>query len=87
LHCPARPGGAAARHLHRLADAPHARRHRGGRVVRAPGVVSIMALSYVYAGWGKVGAVAGLFFGLKAAVLSVVLQAVVRVGPKALKTG
>jgi chromate transporter len=50
-----------------------------------PGLVCIMALSYVYAGWGHVGAIAALFFGLKAAVLAVVLQAVVRVGSRALK--
>ena len=50
-----------------------------------PGVVSIMALSIVYAFYGKVGVVSALFFGLKAAVLAVVLQAVVRVGSKALK--
>ncbi len=50
-----------------------------------PGVVSIMALSIIYALFGKVGAVSALFFGLKAAVLAVVLQAVVRVGSKALK--
>ena len=30
-----RPGGAAAGHLHRLADAPHLGRHRGGCTVRA----------------------------------------------------
>jgi chromate transporter len=50
-----------------------------------PGAISIMALSYVYAGWGRVGAIAALFFGLKSAVLAVVLQAVVRVGSRALK--
>jgi chromate transporter len=50
-----------------------------------PGVVAIMALSYLYAAFGQVGVVAALFFGLKAAVLAVVLQAVVRVGTKALK--
>jgi chromate transporter len=50
-----------------------------------PGVVSIMALSIVYALFGKVGVVSALFFGLKAAVLAVVLQAVVRIGSKALK--
>ena len=50
-----------------------------------PGLISIMALSYIYAGWGRVGAVAALFFGLKSAVLAVVLQAVVRVGSRALK--
>ncbi len=50
-----------------------------------PGVISIMALSIVYALFGKVGIVSALFFGLKAAVLAVVLQAVVRIGGKALK--
>jgi chromate transporter len=50
-----------------------------------PGVISIMALSVVYALFGKVGIVSALFFGLKAAVLAVVLQAVVRIGGKALK--
>ncbi len=50
-----------------------------------PGIVAIMALSYIYAGWGHVGLVAALFFGLKSAVLAVVLQAVVRVGGRALK--
>ncbi|HYF56478.1 MAG TPA: chromate efflux transporter [Salinarimonas sp.] len=50
-----------------------------------PGVVSIMALSIVYALFGKVGVVSALFFGLKAAVLAIVLQAVVRIGSKALK--
>src|SRR5262249_51979963 len=44
-----------------------------------PGIVSIMALSYVYAAYGKVGAVSALFFGLKAAVLAIVLEALVRV--------
>jgi chromate transporter len=50
-----------------------------------PGVISIMALSYIYAAYGKVGIVAALFFGLKAAVLAIVLEAVVRVGKRALK--
>jgi len=56
-----------------------------GTLFVLPGLVCIMALSYVYAGLGHVGAVAALFFGLKAAVLAVVLQAVVRVGSRALK--
>jgi chromate transporter len=50
-----------------------------------PGIVAIMALSYIYAGWGHVGLVAALFFGLKSAVLAVVLQAVVRIGGRALR--
>ena len=52
-----------------------------------PGVVSIMALSWIYAGLGNVPLVAALFFGLKAAVLAIVLQAVVRLGTRALKNG
>ena len=50
-----------------------------------PGVVSIMALSWIYALYGKVGIVSALFFGLKAAVLAIVLDAVVRIGRRALK--
>ncbi len=50
-----------------------------------PGVLAIMALSWIYAIWGDVGFVSALFFGLKAAVLAIVLQAVVRVGRRALK--
>lgn len=50
-----------------------------------PGVVSIMVLSWIYAIWGDVGIVSALFFGLKAAVLAIVLQAVFRVGKRALK--
>jgi hypothetical protein len=44
-----------------------------------PGVVAIMALSWVYALYGNVGPVEALFFGLKAAVLAIVVQAVIRI--------
>jgi chromate transporter len=50
-----------------------------------PGVIAIMGLSWVYALYGKVGFVAALFFGLKAAVLAIVLDAVLRIGKRALK--
>lgn len=50
-----------------------------------PGFLSILALSYIYVLYGDVTAVAGLFFGLKAAVLAIVLQAVIRIGSRALK--
>jgi chromate transporter len=50
-----------------------------------PGLVAIMALSWIYVIFGDVGLVEALFFGLKAAVLAIVLQAVVRVGRRALK--
>jgi chromate transporter len=64
-------------------------RTRGGLMAGGlfilPGAVAIMALSYVYAAYGQVGIVAALFFGLKAAVLAIVVEAVVRVGKRALK--
>ncbi|HZH28792.1 MAG TPA: chromate efflux transporter [Azospirillaceae bacterium] len=50
-----------------------------------PGVVAILALSWIYAVFGNAGPVQGLFFGLKAAVLAVVLDAVVRIGKRALR--
>jgi chromate transporter len=50
-----------------------------------PGVICIMALSYIYAAFGNVGVIEALFFGLKAAVLAIVIQAVVRVGKRALR--
>jgi chromate transporter len=50
-----------------------------------PGMIAIMGLSYVYAAYGKVGLVSALFFGLKAAVLAIVLHAVVRIGRRALR--
>jgi chromate transporter len=51
-----------------------------------PGIVSIMVLSVIYAAYGSVPVVAALFLGLKAAVLAIVLQAVQRVGSRALKS-
>jgi len=63
-------------------------RVRGGLVAGTlfilPGLVSIMALSWVYVLYGNVGAIAALFFGLKAAVLAIVFQAVLRIGSRAL---
>jgi chromate transporter len=49
-----------------------------------PGIVALMALSVIYAAYGKVGFVAALFFGLKAAVLAIVVEALVRIGRRAL---
>jgi chromate transporter len=56
----------------------------GGLFV-VPGIVAIMGLSYVYAAYGNVPLVVALFFGLKAAVLAIVLEAVFRIGKRALK--
>lgn len=51
-----------------------------------PGAIAIMALSFAYAAYGELPAVAALFFGLKAAVLAVVVEAVLRIGKRALRT-
>ena len=50
-----------------------------------PGIFAIMGLSYIYAAYGNVSFVEALFFGLKAAVLAIVIEAVLRVGKRALK--
>ena len=56
-----------------------------GTLFVLPGLVAIMALSWVYVLLGKVTLVQGLFFGLKAAVLVIVIEAVLRVGRRALR--
>ena len=66
-------------------------RTRGGLVAGLlfvlPGFLTMLGLSILYAGYGDVGVVAALFLGLKAAVLAIVLQAVIRIGGRALKNG
>ena len=49
-----------------------------------PGVVALLALSALYAGFGETAFVAGLFAGLAPAVVAVVVQAVVRIGRRVL---
>ncbi|QBP77633.1 chromate efflux transporter [Herbaspirillum huttiense] len=65
-------------------------RTRGGLVAGLlfifPGLIALGILSWIYATYGSVGYVQAFFFGLKAAVLAVVLEAVLRVGRRALKT-
>jgi chromate transporter len=51
-----------------------------------PGFLAIMALSLLYVAWGATTTLSGLFFGLKAAVLSIVAAAVWRLGGRTLKT-
>jgi chromate transporter len=55
-----------------------------GTLFVLPGALAILALSYVYVLSGDSALVAGLFFGLKAAVLAIVAQAVMRIGSRAL---
>jgi chromate transporter len=57
-----------------------------GTLFVLPGLVSLSLLSWIYATYGSVGPVQAAFFGLKSAVLAVVLEAIVRVGKRALKT-
>jgi chromate transporter len=65
--------------------------YRGGLVAGVlfvlPGFVAILTLSILYALFQHVGLVTGLFFGLKAAVLAVVVEAVIRIGKRVLKNG
>jgi chromate transporter len=64
-------------------------RTKGGLVAGTlfvlPGLVSIMVLSWIYAALGTVPAVQAFFFGLKAAVLAIVLEAVIRIGRRSLR--
>src|SRR3546814_20117897 len=56
-----------------------------GTLFVLPGFLAILGLSYIYVLLGHVPVIEGLFFGLKAAVLAIVMQAVVRVGSRAWK--
>jgi chromate transporter len=66
-------------------------RIRGGLVAGGlfilPGFISILALSVLYAGFQEATLVQALFYGLKPAVLAVVIEAVIRIGRRALKNG
>lgn len=52
-----------------------------------PGMITVLILTLIYAGFQHVAAVQALFYGLKPAVLAIVVMAVFRIGSKALKTG
>ncbi len=62
---------------------------KGGLVAGAlfvlPGFLSILVLSLLYAGFQEASLVQALFFGIKAAVLAIVIQAVIRIGKRVLK--
>jgi chromate transporter len=49
-----------------------------------PGAVVMLVLSVLYAGYRDVSFVEAMFFGIKAAVLAVVIQAVIRIASRAL---
>ena len=50
-----------------------------------PGALVVLALSMLYVAFGEVPAVAAAFYGIKAAVLAIVLEALLRVARRALK--
>ncbi len=50
-----------------------------------PGAIVLLALSLTYAAFGTVPVIAALFYGLKCAVLLLVVEAVLRIGRRALK--
>ncbi|HSC34037.1 MAG TPA: chromate efflux transporter [Thermodesulfobacteriota bacterium] len=62
---------------------------RGGLVAGGlfvlPGFISILILSVLYALYQETSFVEALFFGLKPAVMAVVVEAVIRIGKRALK--
>jgi chromate transporter len=55
-----------------------------GTLFVLPGAAVMLGLSLLYAGYHDVGLVAGIFFGIKPAVLAIVLHALVRIGKRAL---
>jgi len=56
-----------------------------GTLFVLPGFLSILVLSPLYAGFQELTLVQAIFFGIKAAVLAVVVEAVLRIGKRALQ--
>jgi chromate transporter len=56
-----------------------------GTLFVLPGALVVLVLSMIYAAFGQVPLVAALFFGVKAAVLAIVIEALLRVARRALK--
>ena len=63
---------------------------RGGLVAGMlfvlPGFLAIMALSFIYVLWQQQPLLEGVFLGFKAAVIALVIEAVIRLGRRALKS-
>jgi chromate transporter len=66
-------------------------RARGGIVAGTlfvlPSLLILILLSWVYIAFGNTPLVAGLFYGIKPAVTAIVVQAVFRIGSRALRNG
>mgnify|MGYP006275119787 CR=1 FL=1 len=58
-----------------------------GTLFVLPSLLLLIALSWIYLAWGSVPAVAGLLYGIKPAVIAIVLFAAWRIGTRALKNG
>jgi chromate transporter len=56
-----------------------------GLLFVVPGALVVLALSMIYAAFGKVPAVEALFVGVKAAVLAIVVEALLRIARRSLK--
>src|SRR3546814_12703777 len=52
-----------------------------------PGFISILLLSVLYAGFNDTSFVQATFYGIKPAVMAIVVHAVFKIGSKALKNG
>lgn len=50
-----------------------------------PGAIAILGLSWMYVSMGDLAAIQGVFFGLKAAVLAIVVQALISIARRALR--
>ena len=57
-----------------------------GLLFVAPGAAIVLTLSMLYAAFGKVPVVDAVFYGIKAAVLAIVIEALLRVARRALRT-
>jgi chromate transporter len=68
-------------HLHRLKGALIA-----GILFVAPGALAMLVLAWAYAAFGEIAAVEAAFYGVKAGVLAIVVEALLRVGRRALKS-
>ena len=56
-----------------------------GSLFVLPSVFILIALSWIYVTWGKVPVIAGIFYGIKPAVVAIVVAAAWRIGSRALK--
>ena len=56
-----------------------------GALFVLPSVFILIALSWIYVAWGNVPLVAGIFYGIKPAVVAIVLAAAWRIGSRTLK--